>query len=456
MKRAIYLLFSISIFLLSGCNSPKSLYKKGVKMEAAQLNKEASSYYYQALVKKREYAEAREALYRTGGSVLSNKLSVFFTESQVGNSKKAIDAYLDAEAYKKSLENVSVNLNIPPQYTQDFNELKKVYLLELYEQGLVYLDQEDYDSAELVFREIVRLEPDYKDTKKLKDIAYIEPFYRKGISALEENKYRSSYNAFLEVLSINPKYKDSEELQEIALKAGMVNIGLIHFENATQFKNAQKKIEAYNLDALVQTKDPFLKVIDRTNYEQLLTEQKINLSGAVDESTASEAGKLLGVKWLLGGTLLEINKIIGKPEKVKKTGYKSYKVKKVNEEGDEYYETQYKRTVYYEYKQKNSVNVSVQIKLISLTTGEIELSKILNKEVSDYVNYYIYDGEDKNLYPSEDGKVVTSRSAKKKLDQKLQARKEIKSVGVLSNDALLDVSKQVKNQLEKFSYNYVK
>jgi len=456
MKRHLLLIIIANLVLIAGCNSPKSLYKKGIKMEAAQLNIEASNYYYQALLKKPEYIEAREALSRAGGRVLNDKLSVFFNESQLGNKKEAINAYLDAKKYKERLAAVSVNLSIPPQYTEDFNDIKKVYLNELYEQGLVFLDQEDYESAEEMFREIVILEPNFKDTKKLKNIALVEPLYRTGKSALEEFKYRTSYNAFLEVVAIEPGYKDSEELMQEALEEGMVYIGLIPFDNATTLKNAEKKAEAYNLNALNQTLDPFLTVIDRTNYQQLLNEQRINLSGAVNESTAAEAGKLLGVKWLLGGTLLSLSVENGALSKQKKEGFKSFRVKKLNDAGEEYYETQYKRTYYYEYQQRNSVSVSEQIKLTSLTTGEIEVSKIISKEASDYIHYCTYEGDPSKLFPSIDGKVNTNRNAKKALDQLLSGNRKIKSREELSNEALQEVAKYVKSEVEKFSYYYVK
>ena len=456
MKRYLLLILIINLVFISGCNSPKSLYKKGSKMEAAQLYSDASNYYYQALLKKPEYIEAREALTRSGGQVLNDRLSIFFNESQMGNKKEAINAYLNAKKYKEQLDKVSVRLSIPPQYTEDFNEIKKEYLLELYEQGLVFMDQEDYESAEELFREIVRLEPDYKNTKKLKNIALVEPLYRQGKAALEAFKYRTSYNSFLEVKAIEPGYKDSEELMQEALSEGMVYIGLIPFENATPLKNAEKKAEAYNLNALNQTQDPFLKVIDRTNYQQLLDEQRINLSGAVDESTAAEAGNLLGVKWLLGGTLLSLTSEKGALSKQKKDGFKSFRVKKINEAGEEYYETQYKRTYYYEYQQRNAVTVSEQLKLTSLTTGEIEVSEIITKEAGDYIHYCTYDGDASKLFPSIDGKVNTNRNAKKSLDQLMGANRKIKSNEILSNEALQEVAKYVKSEVEKFSYYYVK
>jgi hypothetical protein len=456
MKRSIYLLFLFSIPFLSACNSPKSLYKKGIKMEAAQLNEEASTYYYNALIKKPEFIEAREALYRSGGQVLNDKISIFFNESQIGNKKEAINAFLAARKYKEMLAKVKVDLSIPTQYTKDFNEIKKSYLLELYEDGLTFLDQEDYTSAEDVFKEIARLEPNYKDTKKLKDIAYIEPIYKKGKVALEEYKYRTSFNAFLEVLNIDNDYKDSRELQAMALEEGMVSVGLISFENATSIANTEKKAEAYTLDALSTTEDPFLKVIDRTNYQQLLEEQRINLSGAVDESTAAEAGNLLGVKWLLGGTLLDLSKYKSKLSKKRREGFKSYNVKMTNSEGEEYYETRYKLVYFYEYWQESSVNISIQMKLISLTTGEIEKAKILNKELGDKIHYYIYEGDAKKLYPALDGKVVTSYSARNNMQSLIKGRRKLKSISTLNNEAFLTIASQVKSEIEKFSYNYVK
>ena len=197
-------------------------------------------------------------------------------------------------------------------------------------------------------------------------------------------------------------------------------------------------------------------MIDRTNYEQLLNEQKINLSGAVNESTASEAGKLLGVKWLLGGTLLSLTSEKGALSKQKKDGFKSFRVKKINEAGEEYYETQYKRTYYYEYQQRNAVTVSEQLKLTSLTTGEIEVSEIITKEAGDYIHYCTYDGDVSKLFPSIDGKVNTNRNAKKSLDQLMGANRKIKSNEILSNEALQEVANYVKSEVEKFSYYYVK
>ena len=425
-------------------------------MEAAGLNNEAAEYYYQSLLKNPDFIESRQGLFRTGEQVLNNELSAFFQQSQTGQKKEAIYSYLRAKAFKDKLATVNVDLNIPPQYIADFEQLKKAYLTEQYEIGLGYLDEENYAAAEVVFKEIGKLEPNYKDSKNLERIAYIEPFYRKGENALEENRYRTAYYAFDEVIIADPDYKESKELREEALELGLVTLGIISFENGTNISNANKKAEAFILNALSNTDDPFLKVIDRTNFNKLIEEQRLNLSGVVDESTAAEAGKLLGVKFLLGGTLLQITKEAGKLSKIKKNGFKEVKTKKYNSETKEdYYVTEYKKTYFYEYKQQNRAYVSTQIKVISLTTGEIVVSKIISKETIDEVHYYKYEGEGNKLYPSSDGKVDKNSSNKKSMDKLLNGRQKINSVDILTDETFRATANTIKSEVENFSYQYV-
>ena len=457
MIKKNFLILILFFVGFSACNSPKSLFKKGSKMEAAGLNNEAADYYYQSLIKNPDFIESRQGLYRTGEQVLNNELSAFFQQSQMGQKKDAIYTFLRAKAFKDKLATVSVDLNIPAQYIADFEQLKASYLTEQYEIGLDYLDKENYAAAEAVFKEIGKLEPNYKDSQNLERIAYIEPFYKKGKTALEEKRYRTAYYAFDEVIIADPNYKDSKELREEALETGLVTLGIISFENGTRINNANKKAEAFILNALSNTDDPFLKVIDRTNFNQLIEEQRLNLSGVVDESTAAEAGKLLGVKFLLGGTLLQITKEAGKLSKVKKNGYKEVKIKKHNSETDEdYYVTEYKKTYFYEYKQQNRAYVSAQIKVISLTTGEIVVSKIISKESLDEVHYYKYEGDANKLYPSLDGKVDKSSNNKKRMEKLLGNRQKVNSVDILTDETFRAMANTIKSEVENFSYQYVK
>lgn len=51
---------------------------------------------------------------------------------------------------------------------------------------------------------------------------------------------------------------------------------------------------------------PGLRVIERSQLQDLLTEQRLSLSGRVDESTALEVGKLVGAQYVIHGQVTSI------------------------------------------------------------------------------------------------------------------------------------------------------
>lgn len=55
---------------------------------------------------------------------------------------------------------------------------------------------------------------------------------------------------------------------------------------------------------------PGLRVIERSRLQDLLTEQKLSLSGRVDESTALEVGKLVGAQYVIHGQVTSIAEML--------------------------------------------------------------------------------------------------------------------------------------------------
>jgi hypothetical protein len=51
---------------------------------------------------------------------------------------------------------------------------------------------------------------------------------------------------------------------------------------------------------------PGIRVIERAQMQDILTEQRLSLSGRVDESTALEVGKLLGAQYVIHGQVTSI------------------------------------------------------------------------------------------------------------------------------------------------------
>jgi hypothetical protein len=55
------------------------------------------------------------------------------------------------------------------------------------------------------------------------------------------------------------------------------------------------------MTGLTQTNDPFLRIVDRENMDRILEEQRLSLSGVVDQETAVRVGNLMGAQAVLMG-----------------------------------------------------------------------------------------------------------------------------------------------------------
>ena len=286
MKNWLYLIAGAILLSTQACHNSKHYTKLAQKQEAAGLNKEASESYYTALWKKRANIDAQIGMKKTGQTVLNGMLSEFSQKSSFGNKKEAVYAFISAREYQSRIVGVGVELQIPDFYLGDFEKVKKSYLTDLYEQGTKLLEENKFGDAETNFNEISRLDPNFKDAGELKDIAYLEPIYQKGVAELEAKHYRTAYTSFGKVEERKLGYKESADLKKKCLDKGRYTIALLPFTNGTNMQGSDTKATAYILNALTQINDPFLQVIDRENLNNILAEQRIQMSGIFSESNA--------------------------------------------------------------------------------------------------------------------------------------------------------------------------
>ena len=441
----------VSLALLTGCSGSKSFAKKGEKLDEAGLYAEAADMYLQSAQRNPKNVDAKIGLKKTGQQVLNDKLSEFFKQFSMGDTKaEAVDAYLSAQDYADRVQRLGVTLEIPDNYKTDFNQVKGEYLVQLYTEGQDLLGKQDFKAAEAKFSRIAQLEPGYKDASSLQNIAYLEPLYRSGKTHLEAGQYRAAYNDLDKVLAKDGAYKDSKALQNEALTKGQYSIAVLPFSSAGARKEVTARVQAYAITALTEVNDPFLKVVDRENIDRILQEQRLGLSGVVDEQTAVSAGKLMGAQAVLMGTVMDYREEAGQLRRSTKDGFESYRVRQLNPETNEYvYVTKYKPVKYVEYYQENKVYASFSYKLVSLETGEVLLSKVADKETSDHVYYASYDGNKENLIPARDGIVETNDRARRDLIGLLSAPREMKPMSTLSNDLLRSTTSGMAGALQQ-------
>jgi hypothetical protein len=443
MKHWLYL-FAVTLLLCTqACQNSKHYTKLAQKQEASGLNKEASESYYTALWKKRANIDAQIGMKKTGQTVLNGLLSEFSQKSSFGNKKEAVYTFISAREYQAKIKGVGVELQIPEFYLGDFEKVKKSYLTELYEQGTKLLEDNKFADAENNFNEIGRLDPNFKDAGDLKDIAYLEPIYQKAKTEFEAKHYRAAYNGFIKVEERKLGYKESANLKNKCLEKGKYTVALLPFSNGTNMQGSDTKATAYILNALTQINDPFLHVIDRENLNNILAEQRIQMSGIFSESNAVEIGKISGARALITGTVLNHTVQNGQLRKVTRNGFESYQVKKVNAEGKTFYDTEYKSVQFDEYYNYSESNVSIQYKMTSIETASLIKNDIFTEKNKDEVIYAIYGGNTNNLFPANGNVVNTNNRDRNALKDMLNARRNVRDGNDIANELYIEIAKKI-------------
>ena len=440
----------VAAALFTACSGSKSYAKKASKLDQAGLYAEAAEMYLQSVQRSQKNVDAKIGLKKTGQMLLNDKLSEFFKFANMGTKADAVDAYLNAKLYQERVDRLGVKLEIPDHYRTEFEKIKGEHLVELYNEGQALMEKQDFKNAEAVFASIARLEPNYKDATSLQTVAYLEPLYRTGKSDLEAGHYRKAYEGFSKVIEKDAAYKDANSLRNECLAKGQYSIAVLPFKNTSTRPEMAPKVQEYAMTALTETKDPFIKLVDRENMDRILEEQRLGMSGVVDEQTAVRVGNLMGAQAVLMGTLIDYREEPGTLKRSTKDAYESYRVKKKDPvTGEEMLITQYKPVKYQEYYQENKVYVSFSYRLVSLETGEVLMSKVVDRQAEDNVYYANYEGNKDLLHPARNGVVDLGDRSRRDLRSLLTAPRSLKPMSVLTNDLLRSSTSALASEIQQ-------
>jgi tetratricopeptide (TPR) repeat protein len=442
-----------------GCNSSKSYYNKGSQLQQAGLTDEATDFFLMALRKNANNVSARIALKAEGQKLLETKLQDFYklytAEDFIGATKK----YRECESYVKLVEPY-VKLEMPPYYADYYNESKKVFLEDRYSKASNLINENKFESASTFLEEIVEIDPTYKDAASLMKYSTVEPVYMDAVQAFEGGSYRKAYDLFSRVVKMNPNFKETRYYQQESLNKGMLTIAIVGIESES--KNLATQLTRSILQNGSAKKDPFLVYIDRENTDDILREQKLGLSGVIDESTAAETGKLLGARYLIEGKVLDYKHTFTPLKKRTEQGYYETIVRKYNKiQGYYYNQRQYSKTTYQVSSIKREIECRIELSLISAETGAIVVSQIYTPKQVDLVEFGTYAKDAKSLYPgsyksmkynSPEDKVNKDVVAKQKLNRIMtEKRRNVKAENNLLNDLAQEISKNWVLQIKKYS-----
>jgi hypothetical protein len=379
-----------AILLLTGCAS-KRFTKQAARFEQAGLYEDAAEYYYQAVKRKDSNVEAKLGLRKNGQISLDHKLTEFLSAFNAADNETAVSHYKDAETYYLKLKKVGVTLNFPDNYKPFYEEAKDDYLNKKYIDGSDKLNREEFTNARLVFEDIMKVDPLYKDVKDKYTIAKYEPLYREAIHLLENEQYRSAYYKLNEILNATNGYKQAATLKDEALEKGTLTILITDFTYSKFIQPEISKAFTNKIKVRMQKlTNPFIKIIDQSSLNPGVFDRgKINL----------QAANLAGIKAVLSGNISEIVKSEGKLKKTTQRGYlkETYKVK--DESGLDVEKIRWHKIEYSEFEMENSAKFSMNFKMVSTENGEVLTSESFNISDADQLHYAKFDGDKKNLVP---------------------------------------------------------
>lgn len=433
------------------CSGSKALTKRGAQMEEAGLYEEAANFYFNALLRNNSNVDARIGLTNTSRRVLNDRLDQFSRHRAMEEHQQAYSAFQHAVQYKERMDRLGIGLEIPNHYAEDFETSKGILVRNLYKEGNDLMAERRFEEAKALFKRVQQMEPGYKDVESLKGVARNEPLYQRATAYFDEGRYRQAFFELDKIHSHDPDYRDVAVLREECLNLGRYPIAMSPFENASGVRDVEKRVYAYFVTALSQINDPFLRIVERGNMETILDEQRLSLSGVVDQNTATQVGNLLGAKALISATVLTYSSRPGRMSVTPKDGFESYSVKLYDAATEKhYFETRYKPVKYNEYFQRNEVRVSVQYKAISLESGELLFSRIVERSSEDQMYYAAYDGEVNRLLPAGPSGVLTSNRDRNQLQNLIRAPRTIKSIDELTNSAFDSLTKELQKDLLAF------
>jgi tetratricopeptide (TPR) repeat protein len=446
-------IFTISMIMLSllivlgGC-ATKKYTKKGLKLEAMGQYSEAADMFYQAVTIKNTNLEAMAGLKRCGQMTLSKKLSDFNQAYNNEQNKEAVYYYQDAKAYYNKMNAVGCELNFPSFYEEYYNEAKDTYLEDKYYEASKLLDEERFPESETILREIVKIQPNYKDVKDKLVVAVNEPKYREGLRLMDAGLYRKSYFIFDGIIQAAGAYKSSYDLKSECLSKGTMTISVEPIKNYSSTTGIEGVLQSKIISGIQAANNPFIKLIDSQE------------GGKSFQSSTINPVKTIVPNALLNVEITKFSYNKGQLQEFEKRGYLRKKVKVLNRETGEYEtKTEYDKVIYKEYKMSRTVDMTVTYKLVNGKTGEIYKTSSKTIQTRDDINYARYTGDATNLVPgywkdiktaSPEDYITDRPEAIRELNNMLNARSQIKDYNTLSGEANDGTASEISNAVIDF------
>ncbi len=382
------------LLLLSGCHGARYHYTQGNKYAEARSLKNAVTEYKQALDRKPGKVKYVLAMENYGNALLEELYTNYrFAD---GNDSLSVYRFLEAEKWTTYLGRYMSTDRYNGFYDQDYQAQKSRYMERVYDRSKRLIRAKNYEKAKVRLEELASLDKAYKDVQALLRFSEVEPIYTKALALFEQGHYRETYGVLADMISKYPEQEELIKLQQEALTRGKYYLGIVADPRLTGSEASMSAaVQSRLIRELHQKSDPFLELLDRTNFDLLQDEQQAIIEGKTTDEALTQELLVANAYAKLVITLVDENK--GKLRSERKKGYERYYVSSKNAEGKTVKTAKYRKVYYTEYWKENSAHYTAELTLTDRATSKILEVESFDFSRSSSVNYIDY-GNDQ-LFP---------------------------------------------------------
>ncbi|MDZ7332281.1 MAG: hypothetical protein ONB31_09915 [candidate division KSB1 bacterium] len=302
-----------------------------------------------------------------------------------------------------------------------------------YQNARNLLNQSQLEAALEAFQRVANYQPNYLDTQQQVDrvrAQLADKYFLEGQRHFRAGDYKNAYQALKNSIYYQPDHSSAKQLYEEAKEKLTVRMAIFPF-TATKMETKFGELVSQRLLAqALPRRSEFIVFLEREHLQKIFEEQALSQTGAIDEKTAVEVGKLSGVNVIVVGSITLISQKVSGPTARQLTGYydQSYRdAKGIQRSKKEPFQ-------YTAYEVQRSAEVNISYRFISVETGEILFNESLSRVVDDHAEWI--------TCPKEFVKYLSYSDR-----NKINAPKEPKTLDSLINQAIDSLTDQVASKM---------
>jgi len=328
-----------------------------------------------------------------------------------------------------SAEMAATEFDAALRYVPDYKDSRQLAAESLYRDGASSAKAAGgSERATALFDAALKYVPNYKDSRQLA----ADSLYRDGVGLMSKKDFKNAVVKLRRVANYVPDFKDSATLADKAKQAAMQRVAVMPFNNLSgkaQFGDVGQIMTDRIISGAMDSQSEFLEFVTREYVTQILQEQALGQSPAINESTAAKVGKLAGIHAFVFGKVLSIT--ASYPPEITEQGTSSATY--CCQDGQPFVIT----ANWTKHTLTGYVEISGSFQIVNVEKGTIVKSDSIKKRIEDRAQWVTFVGDQRALDPAIKAHQTTGERALEPAEQ-------------LAQKAIEDIAKELAMNLAQF------